>query len=49
MSFPQMEELNQICGPNLFFGWKFIRGIDGVVYFANCIEPGITKEEVEEN
>ena len=32
--------------PVLFYGWRFVRGLDGVVYFANCISPGITEHEL---
>lgn len=28
-----------------FHGWRFIRGLDGVLYFANCIEAGITDND----
>ncbi len=44
-AFPNMQE---DIGPNLFYGWRFVRGHDGVVYFANCIEPGISKQEFYE-
>lgn len=33
-------------GQNLFHGWRFIRGLDGIIYFANCIDPGIQEHEV---
>lgn len=26
--------------------WRFIRGPDGIIYFADCAAPGITKEEM---
>lgn len=29
-----------------FHGWRFIRAIDGIVYFADCIHGGITEEEL---
>jgi hypothetical protein len=34
-------------GQPLFHGWRFIRGLDGIVYFANCIDRGITEAEVK--
>ena len=33
-------------GKELFFGWRFIAALDGVIYFANCISEGITKDDV---
>lgn len=33
-------------GPDMFHGWRFVRGDDGVIYFANCIDRGITEGEV---
>lgn len=32
-------------GPELFNGWRFVLGLDGIMYFANCIEPGISEAE----
>jgi hypothetical protein len=43
--FPSLSEQNPISA-DLFHGWRFVRAIDGVVYFANCIEPGITETEL---
>ena len=40
---------NDFIGDELFNGWCFIQGIDGVVYFANCIERGITASEFNAN
>lgn len=34
---------------NIFHEWRFIRSTDGEVYFANCIDRGITKSELEES
>lgn len=33
-------------GKELFFGWRFIAALDGVIYFANCISEGITKDDL---
>ena len=30
-----------------FYGWKFIESLEGVVYFANCIDRGITKADLD--
>jgi len=29
---------------DIFHGWRFI-GVDGIVYFANCLDRGITASE----
>lgn len=31
----------------IFHGWRFIRGSDGVMYFADCVHPGITEAELK--
>jgi hypothetical protein len=31
---------------NAFNGWRFVLGTDGVVYFANCIDQGITEVDL---
>lgn len=33
-------------GDDLFHGWRFVRGVDGIIYFANCIGRGITEGDV---
>jgi hypothetical protein len=43
-SFPDMQD---DIGPNIFHGWRFVRGLDGIIYFANCIEPGICESEFQ--
>jgi len=43
-----LPNMNNNIGKNMFYGWRFIRGIDSVVYFANCIEPGIDEIEFNE-
>lgn len=42
--FPNMDGAD--IGSDKFHGWRFIRGTDGIVYFANCIEPGISEEQL---
>lgn len=32
-------------GEDLFHGWRFVESLEGIVYFANCIEPGISRTE----
>lgn len=43
--FPNLSESNPVT-ENIFHGWRFIYGTDGVVYLANCIDLGITKDEI---
>lgn len=45
IKFPRSGK-NKIYLKDLFHGWRFIRGLDGTMYFANCIDPGITEEEL---
>ena len=33
-------------GKDLFFGWRFVRGSDGIVYFADGVSAGITRYEL---
>ena len=34
--FPSLDG-DKISSDEIFHGWKFIKGIDNVVYFANCM------------
>lgn len=43
--FPALSGSDPI-GPDLFHGWRFVLSTDGLVYFANCIEAGITESEL---
>lgn len=43
--FPKLSEKNAVSA-DLFHGWRFVLGLDGVVYFANCKEPGITESDL---
>jgi len=43
ITFPTFKE--SYIGDDLFNGWRFIAGIDGVMYFANCIDKGICEIE----
>jgi len=45
IKFPRTGK-NKMYFIDLFHGWRFIRGLDGIMYFANCIDPGITEEEI---
>lgn len=45
LSFPSLTEESPAT-PDMFHGWRFVLGSDGVVYFANCIERGITQVEL---
>lgn len=42
--FPEMSGV----GPKLFYRWGFIRASDGIIYFADCIHPGITEQEMND-
>ncbi len=42
-SFP--DEVVGFIGPDMFHGWRFISAHDGAIYFANCIDPGISAFE----
>ena len=37
--------VNDISG-DMFYGWRFIRSTDGLVYFANCVDAGISEHEI---
>jgi len=39
------DDLPGNIGADSFFGWRFIRATDGIVYFADCIHEGITENE----
>ena len=41
------EHPDKYIGPDLFHGWRFIVSLEGILYFANCIEPGICEVEFE--
>jgi len=30
----------------VYYDWGFVRGLDGVMYLANCLDRGITEDEV---
>lgn len=32
--------------PELFYGWRFIEATDGIIYFADCINRGITEDDL---
>ena len=44
IEFP--EKIDGFIGKDLFFGWRFVQANDDIVYFANGIEAGISKEEL---
>jgi len=45
-SFPKIQ--NGLMSDAIFHNWKFIKATDGVVYFADCIHPGITQGDLSE-
>lgn len=45
VKFPIMRNDAPISSP-VFHDWRFVLALDGVVYFADCIEAGITESEV---
>lgn len=42
--FPSVE----IATDRIFHNWRFVRGVDNIVYFANCIDRGITENDLIE-
>lgn len=36
------DSVTGYVGKEMFFGWRFITALDGVIYFADCIHEGIT-------
>jgi len=45
IKFP--HEQNNYYGEDLFHGWRFISGDDANIYFANCIDKGICRYELD--
>lgn len=45
VEFPKATSVS--IGDDLFFGWRFVRALDGVVYFANCINAGISEDDLK--
>jgi len=44
--FPAAEDLENGVGDEVFHGWRFVHSsTDGLVYFANCIDRGISESE----
>lgn len=46
-AFPQMTEDKPISD-SIFYGWRFVLGLDGIVYFGNCVEAGISEIDLIE-
>jgi len=45
IAFPLLTEAMPISS-DVFCGWRFVLGSDGVVYFANCVDQGVTEVEL---
>jgi len=45
--FPLLTN-DKFASERIFHGWRFVLGLDNIVYFANCIDPGITETEMIE-
>lgn len=43
--FPELTNDNPVIR-GVFHDWMFVLGLDGIVYFGNCVEPGITEQEL---
>lgn len=43
--YPSMTLHWTYVSPDLFHGWRFILGMDNIVYFGNCIDARIPEEE----
>lgn len=39
------HDMVENIGDDLFHGWRFIRTDIGLVYFANCVDAGISEYE----
>ena len=42
--FPSLPKNNHSSG-EIFYKWRFIRGTDGLVYFSNCKDKGISEKD----
>lgn len=38
--------LEKHIGTKEFKGWRFVEAFDGLIYFVNCADKGITKSEM---
>lgn len=45
LHFRRFPELKGDYSENLFHGWRFVRGMYGIVYFSNGIDVGINESE----
>ena len=45
VGFPNFGRTS-VYSVEIFHGWRFVSGLDNIVYFANGIDPGITVEEL---
>lgn len=45
IKFPTV--LDNEIGPDTFHGWRFVRGLDGIMYFGCGTHPGIIEDEVK--
>lgn len=43
--FPSLTN-DKFASDRIFHGWRFVLGLDNIVYFANCINAGIREEEL---
>lgn len=48
MNYPKFPDMQENIGTNLFHGWRFVRGVDEILYFANCLDYGITEAELQQ-
>jgi len=45
IGFPN-SGVTSVYSVEIFHGWRFVSGLDNIVYFANCIDAGIGEEEL---
>ena len=39
------ELLDRDISDDMFHSWRFVRALDGNIYFANCVDTGISEDE----
>lgn len=44
IKFP--TDIKNDIGPDIFHGWRFVRGLNNVMYFACGLYEGITEDEI---
>lgn len=45
-NYDKFPTVNNFISENIFHGYRFVVGYDDITYFANCIDEGITENEL---